>query len=404
MRRRRAHRRRDVSVRSWRPILEGEDAERALAAVDDIVAALAAPTEGTRSCAHEVALLHAYWADARGDERGWERVEQFLDQAARRIAEEHLRPGLIGGFCGVAWVFDHLAGGGAAEDEAASDVDATLETLVGREDWLAEYDLVSGLVGFAVYGLARVRSPRARALVAAVVEHLDALAERDGGGARWLTQAAHVPVWARSEFPAGRYDLGMAHGAAGVIAMLARAAAADVERPRSESLLFDAVSWLLAQEAEGGRSRFASFVAPGRAPTPARAAWCYGDPATAVALLSAANVAKCSTWRMAARRIATAAAERRGADAGVVDAGLCHGAAGLAQLFNRLHQADGDAVTRDAALHWISTCLAMRPNEWVDDASLLGGAAGIGLALLAAATDREPRWDELMLMGVVGGS
>ena len=36
---------------------------------------------------------------------------------------------------------------------------------------------------------------------------------------------------------------------------------------------------------------------------------------------------------------------------------------------------------------------------WVDDSGLLNGAAGIALALLAAATPVEPVWDRLLLLG-----
>ena len=37
---------------------------------------------------------------------------------------------------------------------------------------------------------------------------------------------------------------------------------------------------------------------------------------------------------------------------------------------------------------------------WVDDAGLLTGAAGIALALLAAATPVEPAWDRMLLTSI----
>jgi hypothetical protein len=100
----------------------------------------------------------------------------------------------------------------------------------------------------------------------------------------------------------------------------------------------------------------------------------------------------------------------------VVDAGVCHGAAGLALVFDRLWQASGDDALRDAALFWARRTLAMhRPGEgvagwraympdlasgghrWEADPGLLTGAAGIALALLACATEIEPRWDRFLL-------
>jgi hypothetical protein len=401
----------------WQPLLAPAEAESALDAVDAIVTALANPTERTRECAHDVALLHAYWADARGEEIGWRRASLFLGQAAEWIAGEQVRPGLIGGFAGVAWVFEHLCEQGDVDGNR--DVDATIVRLLGRRSWSAELDLISGLVGFGVYGLARLDAPSGSDIVRAVVSHLEALAQHDRRGASWYTPAAHLLGPARREFPHGRYDLGMAHGAAGIVALLARIKVAGIEVARTSSLLDEAVRWLLSHELAGKASRFASFHTTSGADVPARAAWCYGDPGIALAVWSAANALRRTTWLEAARRIAGAAAQRRAPDAGVVDAALCHGAAGLGHVFHRLYRTSRDEAHRQAALHWFRECLGSRrpgvgiagfqtfaPAEdgtpqWIDQPSLVGGAAGIGLALIAAATALTPRWDELMLMGVV---
>jgi hypothetical protein len=98
----------------------------------------------------------------------------------------------------------------------------------------------------------------------------------------------------------------------------------------------------------------------------------------------------------------------------VVDAGLCHGAAGLMHVFNRLWQGTGDEAFRDAAVRWAEKTLALRGEgvggyrsfnplveaKWDDDPGFLTGAAGIGLALLAATSDVEPRWDVTLLADV----
>ncbi len=106
------------------------------------------------------------------------------------------------------------------------------------------------------------------------------------------------------------------------------------------------------------------------------------------------------------------AAIRPAADSGVIDAGLCHGAAGAGLLFARMHNTNPHPVLRDAARGWFVRALAhRRPGigvggyvawsqdraGWVADPSFLTGAAGVGLGLLAAATRLEPRWDRLLL-------
>lgn len=119
-------------------------------------------------------------------------------------------------------------------------------------------------------------------------------------------------------------------------------------------------------------------------------------------------------WRLALR-IAQQAAARPPEQAGIRDAGLCHGAAGLGHLFNRMYQATGAPALRDAARFWLVRTLEMRQPgcgiagfaayrhpgsetlRWMGHASLLIGAAGIALALLAAATPVEPAWDRMLL-------
>jgi hypothetical protein len=54
-----------------------------------------------------------------------------------------------------------------------------------------------------------------------VVRALEAEGRRDARGLAWFTGPARVPAPQREMYPEGKYDLGMAHGAAGVIAFLA---------------------------------------------------------------------------------------------------------------------------------------------------------------------------------------
>src|SRR5207248_4085436 len=109
------------------------------------------------------------------------------------------------------------------------------------------------------------------------------------------------------------------------------------------------------------------------------------------------------------------AAERPPDEAGVFDGGLCHGAAGLGHLFNRLFQATGEPRLREAAQFWFQRTLELRRPQgsiagfaawgpgpdgslnWTDDPGFLTGAAGIALALLAATTPIEPAWDRVFL-------
>jgi hypothetical protein len=149
---------------------------------------------------------------------------------------------------------------------------------------------------------------------------------------------------------------------------------------------------------------------------PCRIAWCVGDTSIAAALLGAGTQFNREDWCSTAGELALAATARSLAFSGVVDAGLCHGAAGLGHLFNRLFQATGEERFAASAREWFRYALDMPAHansvagfstwnhsdalgwHWYADRGFLTGAAGIGLALMAAVGSPEPRWDRVILL------
>jgi lantibiotic modifying enzyme len=362
------------------------------------------------------ALLYAYLARAGLAERARETSEALLDEAVEAVSEVRLPPSFYGGCLGVAWAVAHVDEVEERADiDPDEDIDAALHAYLARSPWVGEYDLVSGLVGLGVYALERLPRTRARGLLALIVERLEETSERTEAGVRWLTPPEQLPDHQRENAPHGYYNLGLAHGVPGVITLLGGVCAAGIAPAKARRLLDGAVSCLLSQkQPRKGGSAFPSWTAPGMPARPARSAWCYGDPGIAVALLCAGRAVENVSWEREALEIARRAAARPPGEAGVRDAGLCHGAAGLGHVFNRMYQATGDPCLGDAARFWFSRTLELRrpgcgiagyascesrpgePPRWRDDPGLLTGAAGIALALLAAVTPIEPAWDRML--------
>jgi hypothetical protein len=298
---------------------------------------------------------------------------------------------------------------------AAATATPTTEHLA-LSPWPGDYDLISGLVGFGVYALDRLPRPLAAACLERVVERLDELAQRDGDRVSWHTPARLLPEWQRKIAPGGYHNLGLAHGMAGVVGLLGAAAGAGALAPAGHRLLAGVVDWLLERRLPAGAGAWwDSWLVAGVEPKPARSAWCYGDPGVAAALLAAGRGCAREDWCAAALAAMVGVADRPADKSGIVDAGLCHGAAGLAHIFNRFYQATGDERMGAAARRWFAHLLAMRRDEgvagfpayhpvpdeqprWVAEAGVLTGAAGVGLALLAATTGSAPTWDRFLLL------
>lgn len=413
----------------WRPLLTGAAAGRAMAAATEIAAATARgliqyPPGVDRQAAPiwdnvlsggraGQSLLHAYLALDGAGESYADTALRFLDQAAEGAAALTMSTSLYLGFPGIAWVNSHLAGRLFIEEEDGNrEVDDLLLHALSSTAWKGQYDLFNGLVGVGAYALERLTRPSGVRCLEAVVAELDRRAEHDVDGATFFSPVDTLDSKYQSQFPRGTYILGMAQGIPGVIALLGASCAAGIARNRARPLLAATVSWLLAREQPPeSEYRFAHFYLPGFEPYRSRLAWCFGDLGIAASLLVAARGADEPAWEVEARRIARAAAGRTVASSGVPDADLCHGAAGVGHVFNRLYQATGEADLGQAASFWLNHALELRrpgvgiagfrmasPGGWVDEPGFLGGATGIGLALLAAVSDVDPAWDQLLLL------
>lgn len=366
-----------------------------------------------------VALFFAYLHASGGHDDAADRALAALELSSGALAAaQSLLPTLYSGFAGVGWVLAHLTRELFEGDaDLVLEIDDALRQLLSMATEQTSFELIEGLAGYGSYLAEQLPNAGASALLERVIDLLES--SRDANGV-WFSHPEFLAEWQRELMPRGNYNLGVAHGIPGVIGFLAAARHAGVRDPRVARLASDAVPWVLAQKGIWPSSLFPSHVPPDAEPRETRTAWCYGDLGVAAVLLSAAQAFERSDWSDEALAIARVAARRPFRDTKVSDAGLCHGATGIAHLFNRMYQATGDEELRGAAQRWYRLALkmrqpgeglagylswyeSMRPGEsgsWRGEPGFLSGIAGIGLALLAAVTDVEPSWDRVMLVSV----
>src|SRR6185503_9355574 len=119
-----------------------------------------------------------------------------------------------------------------------------------------------------------------------VCERLEEMAVPQEAGVTWPTPEWSLLPKDRESFPQGMVNLGVAHGVPGVLPVLARAVARGAAPESARALLHGAVAWLLSRKLPADQeSVFPSAWGPGTEPASTRAAWCYGDPGIAAALL-----------------------------------------------------------------------------------------------------------------------
>jgi lantibiotic modifying enzyme len=411
---------------TWKPLLDGNLQARALSVADQIASGLKslgadAVQDGSLASGHAgLAVAMAYFDQALPARGYGEAAMLHLDAAMDYLAAYPLHADLYGGFTGIAWSasqIERMASSRDSEGDQFAEIDEVLISMLSAPAWDLHYDLISGLVGIGVYALERLPDPRAHECLTRVVVRLDRWTERQPDGVTWHTPARLLPSVRRAERPAGEYNLGLAHGVPGPIALLAQASAVGAAADVASRLVDEAVPWLLAQ-----RRNYAPGASYGHEVYPeddqgaSRSAWCYGDCGIATALLCAARCRGNVQWECTAVELAVAAGNRPEPDMSVFDACICHGWGGLAHLFNRLYQTSGDPRLAEPARRFCERTVEAQhlgrgiagyanwqggfdqPWGWKTELGFLEGAAGIAMALVAAATDITPTWDSVLLI------
>ena len=411
------------ALRPWRPILEGTLRTQAEASAREVIAALSQPglevDGGLAGGSAGLALLFAYAGRAWDEAALLDRARAALERSADALSDQVLTPGLYGGFTGIAWAHSHLERllYGESEEDSGAELDDAAVLLLQQTPWYREYDLVGGLAGVGVYALERLPRPRAAQALELIVERLEETSETTPQGITWHTRPYLLPPHQRAENPDGYHNLGLAHGVPGVVALLAAIVARGLGGAAARRMLDGGFQWLASQRLpEEGPGCYATTAESSRQTAPTRLAWCYGDAGIAVALLAAAELAGHGAMRTLALEVGRKGARRATETAGVVDAGLCHGAAGLLQVFNRMFQATGEPVFLDAARTWTARTLELRTEGsgiagyaawevlgdgkfgWTPQAGLFTGSAGIAAAFLAATCPVPPDWDRFLMV------
>jgi lantibiotic modifying enzyme len=394
-----------MAASRWQPLLDGDRAEQARTIAFEIVCTLE-HREPSRlhGLKGEVstALLLAHCERSTAVAR--------LEFALNIVVTQPATIALFGGIAGSSWILNHLVQQDEAEPVLAQ-FDTGLLRYLNTPRWKDRLDLVSGLAGIGV-SVANRRDGRALQIADCVLSHLEAAAITDDAGTTWRTPARFLSEERRVQFPEGMIDLGVAHGVSGIIGMLTQFVAADLQATRSSRLLESAIEWLL-DTVPNDEPRFGKDW-PASAGRNKPIGWCYGDAGVAGVLLHASSVLNSPRLEAEALGLLQSSAALLG-PRGVDDAGFCHGAAGLAHIYNVAFQRTGNVRMRLEAEHWIMDLLrrrtpGIRDDRYAssqydsgvryldEDPKLISGSVGIALVLLAATENREPEWQRLFVL------
>jgi lantibiotic modifying enzyme len=324
---------------------------------------------------------------------------------------------LSGGLAGIFWTIEHLIElGYLSEDtrESLEPFDQPLAEVMLNDIARGNFDFMHSALGIALYLLKRrQQNPTLESALIKCVEGLKNCAQQaDGNSLKWIALL-------NSETGETGPNICLSHGMASIAIMLSKFIENNIAREQSTALLHQTVNYILAQEIDPAEhlSYFPSMSLenPGQQMLTSRIAWCYGDLGVALALYRAGKAADMAEWRDKGLKILLYSCSRRGVKMNTIkDAGLCHGTAGVALIFQRLFLDTGLQDFEEAAGYWHEQTLSFATipegpagflpytvQEAVQPAQARGfllGISGIGLSLLHAVSDIRPDWDECLLL------
>ncbi|MEU8403843.1 lanthionine synthetase C family protein [Nonomuraea sp. NPDC048892] len=372
-----------------------------------------APAQSLARGVAGTALLHIERAHTGA--QSWRAVHTWIQAATRDDISAADDAGLYFGAPAISFIL-HAAQIGHARRYDTAAIDGSVTRLAerrlahatarvdrGAAATFAEYDVFNGLTGIAALLIRYI--PDADVLPS-ILSHLVRLTQSaDDGLPGWWV--GHDPGPA-SPTPGGHANFGMAHGIAGVLALLSIASRDGIAVDGQADAIQRVCDWLdqWRQDGETGPwwpqwiTRSELETGHVQQKEPLRPSWCYSTPGIARAL-QLAGIALHDTARQHMAEHAMAACLADPTQLGhLTEPGLCHGVAGVYQTaWHASRDALGPGIT--ARLPGLAILLNKHDvAERYYDGSLLDGSAGLALAVHTSAYNTPPHsgWDTCLLI------
>lgn len=367
-----------------------------------------------------ISLFQFYYSRLTEEEEPADIGVDLITKTIEGINEGYTFPTFCTGIAGAGWVLELL------NEEEFIDIDND-ELLVDLDEYLFNvmkenmqegfYDFLHGAIGFGYYFLKRYQNTKSSDLKNKYKEHILYLvsrlkdtSENDAQGTFWKSTLM------REKELVG-VNLSLSHGLSSIINYLSRLYRHEDFKAEVHDLLEGTITYMLNQKKRDldNTSFFPSWIHEGMDKRPqARLAWCYGDLGLGISLWHAGKALDNETYKEEALQIIKHQAKRKDlVEAGVKDAGLCHGSCGIASIFNRMYKETEDPFFKENAEYWMDQVLKMATHktnagylqwrgdkeEWQKEDNLLEGLAGIGLAMISFLATFDTKWDECLMIG-----
>lgn len=360
-------------------------------------------------------LFFLYYYKLTNDPRNLAIAEEMIVGIFQKFQEkpEEQKLTFAAGLAGMCWLIEFINAKKIFEIDTQSifaEVEPHLEAYMLSEMEQGNYDYMHGALGVGLFFLQKDDSSKYAGHITALIDMLYAksIENVNDGTVRWNYWLKGIETTC----------LGLSHGIPSILVFLSKCWDKGIRSEKNVALMNGITKYLLSNMQDPSiYNSYFSYTVNTKEHTPhsTRLAWCYGDLGVCSALWQSNKILKNETVDKIVIDVMQFSTHRISLIENMVDdAGLCHGAAGIAHIFNHFYQQTRIPEFKDSALYWFEetlkmakyedglagykTCASHHNMEYINSEALLDGVTGIGLALISAISDIEPVWDECLLL------
>jgi hypothetical protein len=322
-------------------------------------------------------------------------------------------PTFAGGLSGIYWLLSYLHQNGLIdkEDLTAITLDKKqLDQVALRMLEIGNYDFLHGALGIAYYRLFDAVDEH-DLFIKEVYEKLSLLNIQHKG-------LAAIPAFdiLQNTQNVSDVNLSLSHGLMSILKFAITSYEQGICKTESKILAYQIIDFLRNNSNDNSTSGsfYPSVVSlTEEYKLKSRLAWCYGDLSIGLILYQASLTFGDKDLQNHALTILLHTTTRRTAeDTHVADAGLCHGSAGIAHMYNIIWVSTGNTVFKDARDYWMGEAVtyvermggiknykkfSSLEKEYLPCEGLLEGKIGIGLSILTYLTN-DFSWDYCLML------
>jgi lantibiotic modifying enzyme len=368
-----------------------------------------------------ISLFHFYYAVLLDNDEGIDRGVDIISGSIKEINEGYSFPTFCNGIAGTGWVIEFLKGEGFIDldtDVLLSELDTYLLECMQLDIELRNLDFLHGALGYAYYFLKRYEHTNSRELrdkyqniIKKFIDDLETCAQKDNEAVWWGSDQ--------------QVNIGLSHGMSSIINFLSKLSRYEAFRERVRPIIDQGVIFIMRYRnyENNTLSLFPNIITENKdIDRTSRLAWCSGDLGIGITLWQAGKSLNNTKYCNEALTILRHTTTRRSSEKTFVkDAGVCHGAAGVMNMYHYIYKQTNEDLFKEAMNYWMDEVINMSSHvdglagykklvrkqrdqeseweyEWKNETNLLQGIAGIGLSIISYLATFDMKWDECLMI------